>query len=247
MRIVYTIWLREMKLFLRAKSRVVGSIATPFFWLAFVGVGFRSAFTPNLPTDYLTFMAPGIIGMSLLFSSMFSGLSVLWDRQFGFLKEILVAPVSRVSVMIGKTLGGATISTLQAISILLISILMGVKLENPSGIPLAVLFMVLISAAFISLGLAFASRMEDPHGFQIIMSFIILPIFFLSGALFPIDRLPIWLRALSYLDPLTYGVDALRGTLIGIYQFSLMLDFLAVSVFLVATTAIGSYLFSTAT
>ncbi len=247
MKTIYTMWLREMKLFFRAKSRVVGSIATPFFWLAFAGVGFRSAFTSNLPTDYLTYMAPGIIGMSLLFSSMFMGLSVLWDRQFGFLKEILVSPVSRASVILGKTLGGATISTLQAIAILLISLLMGVQLKGVAGIPVAVFFMVLISASFISLGLAFASRMEDPHGFQIIMSFIILPIFFLSGALFPIDRLPAWLRALSYLDPLTYGVDALRGTLIGIYQFSIWLDFIAVAVFLVITTAIGSYLFSTST
>lgn len=246
-RAIYTIWLREMKLFMRTKSRIVGSIATPFFWLAFVGTGFRSAFTINLPTDYLTFMAPGIIGMSLLFSSMFSGLSVLWDKQFGFLKEILVAPVSRASVIIGKTLGGTTISTLQATAILLISLPMGVKLKSASGIPIAIVFMALISASFISLGLAFASRMEDPHGFQLIMGFIIMPIFFLSGALFPVDRLPPWLKALSYIDPLTYGVDALRGALIGISQFSLWLDFFVVAGFLALTTAIGSYLFSTST
>ncbi|MFQ5815414.1 MAG: ABC transporter permease [Candidatus Hydrothermarchaeaceae archaeon] len=244
---IHTIWLREMKLFLRARSRIAGSIATPFFWLAFVGMGFRSAFTINLPTDYLTFMAPGIIGMSLLFSSMFSGLSVLWDRQFGFLKEILVAPVSRVSVIVGKTLGGATISTIQGIAILFISLLMGVQLKGTAGIPIAILFMVLISASFISLGLAFASRMEDPHGFQLIMGFIIIPIFFLSGALFPIDRLPAWLRILSYIDPLTYGVDGLRGALIGISQFPIWLDFLAVGGFLALATIIGSYLFSTAT
>ncbi len=244
---VYTIWLREMKLFFRAKSRIVGSIATPFFWLAFVGMGLRSAFVIDLPTDYLTFMAPGIIGMSLLFSSMFSGLSVLWDRQFGFLKEILVAPVSRVAVIMGKTLGGATISTLQAIAILLISVGMGVQLKGISGIPIAILFMVLISASFISLGLAFASRMEDPHGFQLIMGFIIMPIFFLSGALFPLDRLPTWLRMLSYFDPLTYGVDGLRGALIGISQFPIMFDLLVVGGFLTLTTVIGSYLFSTAT
>jgi len=244
---VYTIWLREMKLFLRAKSRIIGSIATPFFWLAFVGTGFKSAFEIDLPTDYLTFMAPGIIGMSLLFSSMFSGLSVLWDRQFGFLKEILVAPVSRVSVIMGKTLGGATISTLQAIVILVISVGMGVQLKGVSGIPIAILFMVLISASFISLGLAFASRMEDPHGFQLIMGFIILPIFFLSGALFPLDRLPPWLRMLSYFDPLTYGVDGLRGALIGISQFPIMMDLLFVGGFLTLTTVVGSYLFSTAT
>ncbi len=247
---VFTIWHREMKLFVRAKSRLLGSIATPFFWLAFVGVGFKSSFRIDLPggTDYLTFMAPGVIGMSLLFSSMFSGLSVLWDRQFGFLKEILVAPVSRVAVIMGKTLGGATISTLQAITILLISTQMGVEIKGGiGGVLIAIAFMLLISASFISLGLAFASKMEDPHGFQLVMSFVILPTFFLSGALFPLDRLPTWLRALSYIDPLTYGVDALRGSLIGLSQFPLWLDFLAVLSFLTLTTAVGSQLFKTAT
>ncbi len=243
---VATIWLREMKLYVRARSRLVGSIATPFFWLAFVGVGFRSAFRLDLPTDYLTFMAPGIIGMSLLFSSMFSGLSVLWDRQFGFLKEILVSPVSRTSVVVGKTLGGATISTLQGMLILALSIPMGVKLSGIGGIFLAMIFMLLISASFISLGIAFASRMDDPHGFQLIMGFIIMPIFFLSGALFPIDRLPLWLKALSILDPLSYGVDGLRGALIGVSQFSLLTDLAAVLSFLVLTTIVGSYLFKSA-
>lgn len=243
---VATIWLREMKLYVRARSRLVGSIATPFFWLAFVGIGFRSAFRLDLPTDYLAFMTPGILGMSLLFSSMFSGLSVLWDRQFGFLKEILVAPVSRTAVVVGKTLGGATISTLQGMMILALSMLMGVELSGAGGVLLAMLFMLLISASFISLGIAFASRMEDPHGFQLIMGFIVMPIFFLSGALFPIDRLPLWLKTLSYLDPLSYGVDGLRGALIGISQFSLLTDITAVLAFLALTTFIGSYLFRSA-
>lgn len=239
---IYTIWLREVKLFFRAKSRVAGSIAMPVFWLAFVGVGFKSAFNLNLEIGYLEFMAPGIIGMSLLFSSMFSGLSVLWDRQFGFLKEILVAPVSRTSIVLGKTLGGATIALIQGILILLVSVAMGVKIRL-DGIPLSVLFMLLISSSFIGLGLAFASKMTDPHGFQAVYGFIMMPMFFLSGALFPLDALPLWLKSLTYLDPLTYGVDALRGLLTGVSHFSLWQDFAAMFIFLITTTSLGSYLF----
>lgn len=240
---IYIIWLREVKLFFRVKSRVAGSIAMPVFWLAFVGVGFKSAFSlRGLEIGYLEFMAPGIIGMSLLFSSMFSGLSVLWDRQFGFLKEILVAPVSRLSIVLGKNFGGATIALIQGILILLVSIVMGVKIRL-DGIVLAVFFMLLISSSFISLGLVFASKMSDPHGFQAVYGFIMMPMFFLSGALFPLDALPLWLKSLTYINPLTYGVDALRGLLIGISHFSLWQDFLVMFIFLLATTSLGSYLF----
>lgn len=240
---IYIIWLREVKLFFRVRSRVAGSIAMPVFWLAFVGVGFKSAFSlRGLEIGYLEFMAPGIIGMSLLFSSMFSGLSVLWDRQFGFLKEILVAPVSRLSIVLGKNFGGATIALIQGILILLVSIVMGVKIRL-DGIVLAVFFMLLISSSFISLGLVFASKMSDPHGFQAVYGFIMMPMFFLSGALFPLDALPLWLKSLTYINPLTYGVDALRGLLIGISHFSLWQDFLVMFIFLLATTSLGSYLF----
>lgn len=240
---IYTIWLREVKLFFRAKSRVAGSIATPVFWLAFVGIGFKSTFNlRDLQIGYLEFMTPGIIGMSLLFSSMFSGLSVLWDKQFGFLKEILVAPVSRTSIVLGKTLGGATIAVIQGVLILLVSIAMGVKIRF-DGILLSVLFMLLISSSFIGLGLAFASKMTDPHGFQAVYGFIMMPMFFLSGALFPLDALPLWLKYLTYLDPLTYGVDALRGLLIGVSHFPLWQNFMVMFIFLILTTSLGSYLF----
>lgn len=244
MNAVYTIWLREMKVFFRARSRLVGSLATPFFWLAILGTGLRSSFAlADIPVGYLDFMAPGIIGMSLLFSSMFSGVSVLWEKQFGFLKEILVAPVKRSSIVVGKALGGTTISVLQGVMILLLSVAMGVEIRGLGSVLLALGFMVLISVSFICLGLSFASRMEDPHGFQTVMGFIALPMFFLSGALYPVIKLPPVLRALAYLDPLTYGVDALRGTLIGIHYFPLWIDLGAVVAFLIATTALGTYLF----
>lgn len=243
MEAVYTIWLREVKIFTRAKSRVAGSLATPIFWLAFVGIGFSSSFSfPGLSIDYIDFMTPGIVGMTLLFSSMFSGLSVLWDKQFGFMKEMLVAPVKRTTIVLGKTVGGTTISLFQGIMILLVSIAMGVNIDL-SGFFMALVFMILISVSFVSLGLVFASRMEDPHGFQMIMSFVMMPVFFLSGALFPLERLPLWLKSLAYLDPLTYGVDGLRGSLIHMNQFSLWLDFSVLFVFSIAMLSLGGYLF----
>jgi ABC-2 type transport system permease protein len=243
MEAIYTIWLREVKIFTRVRSRVAGSLATPIFWLAFVGVGFSSSFRfPGLSIDYMDFITPGIVGMTLLFSSMFSGLSVLWDKQFGFMKEMLVAPVKRTTIVLGKTVGGTTIALFQGIMILLISIAMGVNIDL-SGFFMALVFMILISVSFVSLGIVFASRMEDPHGFQMIMSFVMMPVFFLSGALFPLERLPLWLKSLTYLDPLTYGVDGLRGSLVHMNQFPLWLDFSVLLVFSIAMLSLGGYLF----
>ncbi len=243
MEAIYTIWLREVKIFTRVRSRVAGSLATPIFWLAFVGVGFSSSFRfPGLSIDYMDFITPGIVGMTLLFSSMFSGLSVLWDKQFGFMKEMLVAPVKRTTIVLGKTVGGTTIALFQGVMILLISIAMGVNIDL-SGFFMALAFMILISVSFVSLGIVFASRMEDPHGFQMIMSFVMMPVFFLSGALFPLERLPLWLKSLTYLDPLTYGVDGLRGSLVHMNQFPLWLDFSVLLVFSIAMLSLGGYLF----
>lgn len=243
---IYSIWLREMKRFMRAKSRVVGSLVMPFFFLAFLGMGLNSAFKfSGLPEgiDYINFLAPGIVGMVILFSSMFAGISVLWDRQFGFLKEIMVTPVSRISIVIGRIAGGATTAILQGIFILVLSTFMGVKVSSIVGFLLAILFMILIAISFIGLGLAFASRMEDMHGFQLIMNFIIFPVFFLSGAMFPLERLPNWLMLLTYLDPLTYGVDGLRGSLIGVSKFSLFMDIIVLILFSVVMVSLGTYLF----
>ena len=187
---IYTIWLREMKKFLRAKSRIVGNIAMPFFFLAFMGIGISSTLT--LPeslagVSYLDFLMPGIIAMTLLFSSMFAGISVLWDKEFGFLKEILVAPVSRVSIVLGKVSAGMTTGVIQAFIILGISMLLGVEITGIAGVLASVIFILLISMSFVSLGIAFASRMRDMQGFQIIMNFLIMPIWILSGAFFPRD------------------------------------------------------------
>jgi len=242
---IYVLWLREMKRFLRAKSRVIGTLAMPLFFLAFLGLGFGNMNIPGMANgvDYIHFLVPGIVGMTMLFTSMFAGISVLWDREFGFLKEIMVAPVNRISIVIGRIVGGATTSIFQGILILGISILMGFKIAGISAFLLSVIFMLLISSTFIGLGLIFASKMKDMQGFSLIMNFVIFPLFFLSGALFPLENLPVWIRYISYLDPLTYGVDGLRGALIGVSSFSVLFNLAVLMGFSAVMIFLGAYFF----
>jgi len=244
---IYTIWLREMKRFIRSKSRIIGNISMPFIWLAIMGVGLNSTFTiPGINISYLNYMAPGIIGMTLLFTSIFSGLSVIWDKQFGFLKEILVSPIPRISIVLGKIAGSSTISIINALIILIISISMGaIYIKNLTiyNIVEAIIFMILISISFVSIGLAIASRLDNMEGFQVIMSFLVMPIFFLSGAFFPIENVPNWMKVLAFIDPLMYGVDGLRGSLLGISKFSIWIDFLILFVFSVSIILLSTIMF----
>jgi ABC-2 type transport system permease protein len=241
---IYTLWLREMKRFFRARSRVLGSLGMPLFFLLFMGMGFSRARLPGIPegVDYVNYLTPGIIGMILLFGSMFAGISVLWDRQFGFLKEVMVTPVSRTSIVIGRVAGGVSMALFQAAIVLIAGVAMGLK-TGVVGFLSSLVFMILISSAFVGLGLAFASKMTDVHGFQLIMNFLMFPLFFLSGALYPITEMPTFVTVISYLDPLTYGVDALRGTLIGTSEFSLVTDFVLLLGFSIAMVVLGAYLF----
>jgi ABC-2 type transport system permease protein len=242
---IYVLWLRELKRFIRVKSRIFGSLAMPLFFLAFLGLGFRKLAIPGLSeeVDYIHFLVPGIIGMSILFSSTFGGLSMLWDREFGFLKEIMVAPVSRVSIVLGRIAGGATTTLIQAILILSISFIMGFKVTSISSIFLALVFMTLISITFLGLGLIFASKMRDMQGFSIVMNFVIFPLFFLSGALYPLDNFPAWLRSISKVNPLTYGVDGMRASLIGISSFSILYNLILLLVFSTVMIVLGAYFF----
>lgn len=243
---IYVMWLREMKRFSRAKSRLIGTLAMPFFFLLAMGFGLRPSF--NLPgsnnTDYLDFLVPGIVGMTMLFSSTFAGLSVLWDREFGFLKEIMVTPASRLAIVLGRIAGGITTALIQGILILIISLFMGFKVLNLPGLILAFIFMILIGISFIGFGLTIASAIKDTQGFSLIMQFIIFPTFLLSGTFFPIENLPAWLRPVSYINPLTYGVDGLRGSLIGFSQFPLFFDLLVLLIFGFFMITLGSYLFT---
>ena len=242
---IYVLWLREMTRFLRAKSRVIGTLGMPLFFMVFLGFGFSRAQVPNLPpgVSYIQYLVPGIIGMTLLFSSTFSGISVLWDREFGFLKEIMVAPVSRVSIVLGRIAGGATTSLIQGVAILLLSLLLGFSIPGVLALLGALLFMLLISATFISLGLVFASNMRDIHGFNLITNFVVFPLFLLSGALFPIGNLPPAARSFAYINPLTYGVDGLRGTLLGVSAFPVPLDLAVLILSSLVMVALAAFFF----
>lgn len=225
-KVVYVLWRREMIKYFRAKSRVVGAIAMPAFMLIFQGMGFRRVEFPGLPESigYFQYLVPGIIGMTLLFTAAYAGMSVIMDKQFGFLKEVMVTPASRVSIVLGMISGSATTSILQALIIMMMSVLLGFRLPFISAILSSVVIMVLISITFINIGLILSSVLKDFHGFSTIINFIAFPLFLLSGALFPVSNLPAPIRTLSYFDPLTYGVDALRGVLIGHCEFSILLD-----------------------
>jgi ABC-2 type transport system permease protein len=223
---------------------MIGSLGQPLLFLVALGFGFGPIYQKAGGGDYLQFLAPGIICMGILFTSIFMGIEIIWDRQFGFLKETLVAPVSRFNIMIGRTLGGATVAMFQGIIIFLISLAIGFRPFNYAYVIVAFLIMFLIALLFTALGTAIASRMEDMHGFQLIINFLIMPIFFLSGSLFPLTNLPPIIETIARLNPLSYGVDGLRDVLLNITHFGLYLDLGVLSIVCLFLLGIGSYLFS---
>jgi ABC-2 type transport system permease protein len=241
---IYVMWLRDVKRFIRARSRLLGNIVQPFFFLSILGFGLSSAIFPGIPSGYrfIDFLTPGIVAMAVLFSSIFSGVSVLWDKQFGFLQEVLVAPVSRLSIVIGRTFGGATTALIQGFVILAIALTLGVRISL-IGFATGILFMVLLAFSAVGFGLIVASQMEDFHGFQLIMNLIIFPLFFLSSAIFPIEGLPNWLKAIAFINPLTYGVDGLRYSLIGFSSIPIWIDLSVLLAFCMLMVSVGSYLF----
>ncbi|NYT06364.1 MAG: ABC transporter permease [Methanomicrobiales archaeon] len=244
MDIVYAIWLRNVTRYVRSKSRILGSLGMPLFFMLVLGFGLNSVVQiPDTGEGYFGFIIPGIIAMSVLFTSVFSGIQIIWDKQFGFLKETLVAPVSRLEIMLGQTFGGASTAFIQGVIILVLSLVLGMNVAGMTGFAVAFGFMVLIGILFTAFGIAIASRMEDMHGFQLIMNFVIFPIFGLSGALFPINSLPEWIRPLTLLDPLTYGVEGIRYGLSGTAQIHPLVCFAALAGCAVLMTMIGAKLF----
>lgn len=243
MKKIYILWLRQIKRYLRSRSRIVGSLAQPLLFLLALGYGFGSVFQKAGEGSYLNFLAPGIIGMSIIFTAIFSGMEVIWDRQFGFLKETLVAPMSRFSIMIGRTLGGATVATMQGVIVMLISLLFGFHPASWAAILPAIGIMFLISLLFTSLGTMIASLLDDMQGFQLIMNFLVMPLFFLSGALFPLQGLPKTLSIIARIDPLSYGIDALRSLLINSKNYGLNTDILVLGATTTMFLWLGSYLF----
>ena len=241
---IYVMWLRQMKRFIRSKSRLISSVVQPLFFLFILGSGFRVATFEGV-SDYLSFLAPGIIAMAILFSSMFTGISVLWDKQFGFLQEVLVAPISRFSIIIGRTLGGATVALIQGFIILIIALFLGVEVSGFFGLLLTLVFMILIAFTAVGFGLVIASKMEDFQGFQLVMNLIIMPLLFLSSAFFPVTANPT-MRTIAMFNPLFYSVDGLRGSLlVGVETVNNpIFDLFVVIVICIIMMGVGSYLFS---
>ena len=244
MRLLYILWLRQVKKYCRSRSRIIGSLAQPILYLVALGYGLGATFQKAGGKNYVEFLAPGIIAMSILFSAIFVGIEIIWDKQFGFLKETMVAPVSRFQIMLGRSLGGATVATFQGLLVFVITLLIGFRPQSVLLSLLALVFMFLIALMFTALGTAIASRLEDMQGFQLIMNLLVMPIFFLSGALFPFDNLPTFLAFVVRIDPLAYGVDGLRGCLLGISQFGIGLDFGIIVALTAIFMGIGAWLFS---
>lgn len=241
---IYTIWLREAKRYVRYKSRIVTAIFTPLLWLLVFGLGLGSAIQfGGTSGGYQSFIYPGIISQTILFTCIMAGIGIIMDKQYGFLKEIMVAPLSRASIIFGKALGISTGAILQAIILLILSFVVGVPM-TPLIFIGAVLVSVIISIGFSGLGLLIASFMDSMEGFNLVMSFVIMPIFLLSGALFPVTNLPSWLSFIVYLDPLTYGVDALRGVILGQSVLPIWINILVISGFTILMVFASALVFT---
>lgn len=268
LKVIYTIWLREFVTFMREKIRIVAMIGQPLLYLAVLGTGISSGMKLNgaAEVDYLKFMYPGVIGMSILMTSMFSSMSIIWDREFGFLKEVLVAPVPRWGVALGKCCGGATIAMIQSVILIGMAPLVGIRLSLMVVAQLLVLA-ALISFGVTSLGVLIASKMESMQSFQMVMNFLVMPMYFLSGGMYPMASAPAWMKSLMAIDPLTYGVDAIRGVVFsetmitaggatrslaeiarsaGLIRWSVGFDVLVMSFAAVTLAAAGAWAFSKA-
>jgi ABC-2 type transport system permease protein len=241
---IYVLWLRDLKRFIRAKSRIIGMMMMPIFFLLGLGLGLGSLINLGTGGSYFDFIVPGIIGMSLLFTSIFTGSAVLWDRQFGFLKEILVTPNSRTSIVIGRILGGGTTAVLQSILVVIIALIVGFHMQVTVYTALAIVFMILIAATFIGLGLTLGSMINDFQGFQLVTSFFTMPLFFLSNSIFPITALPSSIQFIMYLNPLTYGVDGLRNALLGTGTLSIWVDLLGITISAIIMVSLAVIAFS---
>ena len=241
---IYTIWLREAKRYIRARSRIFTSVVTPLLWLIIFGYGLGSALKfVTITGGYKAFIFPGIIGQTILFTAIFTGVSVIVDRQYGFLKEIMVAPISRPSIVFGKALGISTAALIQGVILLFLSFVVGVTM-TPVIFVLSFLLMIPISVGLAGVGLLIASVTDSLEGFNLIMSFVVLPMFLLSGALFPVTGLPGLLQGAVYLDPLTYGVDVLRHIILGYGAIPIYIDVIVIIVFAMVMILAAAFMFS---
>jgi len=220
MRGIYILWLRQLKRFIRKKASIVGALGQPIIFLLAIGFGLNPIFQKAGGGNYIQFLAPGIIVMTVLFTSIFTGLEIIWDKQFGFLKETLVAPVSRWEILLGKVLGGATVAMAQGFMVFVITLVVGFRPYNWFMVPLAFLYLCLVAILSSAMGAAIAARLDDMQGFPLIFNFLVQPLFFLSGAIFPLNNLPPLLTLITRINPFSYGVDGLRYAFNGVGVFS---------------------------
>lgn len=242
---IYAVWLREVKRFVNSKSRMVGSLAMPLLFLVALGGGFSNLIALPGGESYGSFLLPGIVAMTIIFTSIFSGVSIIWDREFGFLKEMLASPTARENIVLGRTLGGATTAVLQGLLIVVLGLLItGTALPPAINIFGAFVFMTLLSCFLVAVGIAIASVVQEVETFQLIMNLIVMPLFFLSNALIPLDKMPWWLQDISRLNPISYAVDGLRELMIGKGTLGLPLDFSVCVIGFFVALAVSTYLFS---
>jgi ABC-2 type transport system permease protein len=233
---IFIIWYRDVLRFFREKSQLLSALFRPALWLFAFGMGLRPSFKNIHGFNYIQFVFPGVIAMTLIFTSIGSGISIIWDREFGFLKEILAAPIPRTWIVLGKSLSGSTTAMIQGMFVLLFAPVVGVHISfNEVLICLVVMF--LVSMSLTGLGIILAARMTSFEGFGAIMNFIIMPLYFLSGAIFPLHGIPIWLYIISILNPLTYGVDLLRGVMMHLHQFPYFISSAFLILFFIAMLA----------
>jgi ABC-2 type transport system permease protein len=244
MKAIYILCLRQLKRYVRSPARIIGSLGQPILFLVALGFGLKAMFARAGQGNYINFLSPGIVSMAILFNAVFSGIEIIWDRQFGFLKETLVAPVSRIEIVFGRMLGGAIVAFVQGVVVFLICLVAGFRVVRSPYLPLGLFFMFMIALLFAGIGTVFGSVLQDMQGFPLIINFIIMPLFFFSSALFAANGLPRVLAVLLRLNPLSYGVDGLRGALIHQFAFSLTTDLVVVTALTAALLALGSYFFS---
>jgi ABC-2 type transport system permease protein len=244
MNTVYILWIRQLKRFIRKKASLIGALGQPLIFLVAFGFGLSPIFAQAHAGNYMQILGPGIIAMTVLFTSIFTGVEIIWDKQFGFLKETFVAPVSRFQIFLGKTLGGATVAIIQGVLVFLITLLVGFRPHNLALLPIGFLFLVLIAFLFSAVGTTIAAPLEDMQGFPLIINFIIQPLFYLSGALFPVTNLPKALAFVTRINPLSYGVDGMRFALSGTNAFSPWLSAAVLIGVTIVIVLIGLYEFS---
>ncbi len=237
---IYAIWLREAKIYVREKERVISSIVSPLLWIFAFGAGVGSTVENIQGYTYQVFIYPGVVVMTVLFASLFYGVYIIWDRKLDFLKEVLVAPVSRASVFAGKVLGGATDAMMQVLFLLIIGLFIHVPL-TPVIFINSFLMLLLIAIAMVSIGLVIGANMKSPEGFTLVINFVMWPMFFFSGALFQVSNLPEsdWLAIVTRINPLTYGVDGVRGIILGLHNFPIYLDVAVMLLFALLAMAAG--------